>query len=121
MDPIAADAENQSSPLLSEEQIILAKLNNAFRGDEFKINQILEVWPEPRTIQSFVNTFQDGDPPPIWDNLELSAEDYRQFKSVVESMAMQAERMAMQAESIALQAALARLEKKMDRMICLLM
>ena len=101
-------------PDLSEEQIILAKLNNAFRGDEFKINQILQVWPQPRTIQSFVDTFQDGDPPPIWDNLKLTAEDYRQFKSVVKSISMQA-------ESIALQAALARLEKKMDRRICLLM
>ncbi len=108
-------------PDLSEEQIILAKLNNAFRGDEFKINQILQVWPQPRTIQSFVDTFQDGDPPPIWDNLKLTAEDYRQFKSVVKSISMQVERMAMQAESIALQAALARLEKKMDRRICLLM
>ena len=121
MDDSSASA---SAHLLSEEQIVLSKLNSAFRGDEVKINMIVGAWPHPRTLKSFVESFTNGYPPQIWDNLNLSEDDYKQVKSVIDSIhleQLQRNYDKLQRNHDELQRNHQELMKKLDRMVCHLM
>jgi hypothetical protein len=101
---------DDSAHLLTEEQIVLSKLNNAFRGDQVKINMILGAWPHPRTLNSFVESFTNGYPPPIWDNLDLSEDDYKQVKSIIDNIHLELLLMSSKPRSP--------YTKKRDRMVC---
>jgi hypothetical protein len=76
-------ASSSSTHALNEEQFIQSNLNNAFNGDNIKINAILRAWPYPRTFKSFIESFIDGLPPHVWDNLDFSYSDYMHVRSVV--------------------------------------
>jgi hypothetical protein len=96
---------------LNDEEIITAKLRKAFRGSEYKIDEfILPLWPHPRTFESFLQVFSNGDPPPALIDAGIDPEDYKQIKSVIFGMVIL--RNEKQIDQI---------QKKLDKMVCILM